>query len=135
MKPIITTRPHEEFLKKYLADPIEAAAYLNAIAEDNELDFLLEALRDVVEAQGGVGALAKKTRLSRTTLYKTLSSRGNPEFNTLDAILNVYGLRIGFFPINGKGHAYHWTESAVADRRRRYGTLSSRGNRRSKARR
>ena len=96
---MIRTVSHHDYMMKRLADPVEAAAYLNACAEDNDIKFLLKALRDVVEAQGGVGALAKKTKLSRTTLYKTLSATGNPVLGTLDAILAVYGIRIGFFAI------------------------------------
>ena len=96
---MITTVSHHEWMIKRLADPVEAAAYLNACAEDNDIKFLLKALRNVVEAQGGIGALAKKTKLSRTTLYKTLSSSGNPAVGTLDAILAVYGIRIGFFAV------------------------------------
>jgi len=87
---------------RHLADPAEAAAYLNCVAEDRDLDFLLNALRNVVEAQGGIGELAKKTGLSRTSLYKTLSPKGNPEVGTLDAILAIYGIRIGFFPMTKK---------------------------------
>ena len=96
---MISTVPHHDTLIKALADPVEAAAYLNACAEDGDIKFLLKALRNVVEAQGGIGALAKKTKLSRTTLYKTLSSTGNPAVGTLDAILAVYGIRIGFFAV------------------------------------
>lgn len=92
------TVSHHDYLIKRLGAPQEAAAYLNAVAEDGDLKALLKAIRNVVEAQGGVGALAKKTGLSRTTLYKTLSERGNPEMGTLEAILEVYGMRIGFFP-------------------------------------
>ncbi len=84
---------------RHLANPAEAAAYLNSVAEDGDIRGLLKALRNVVGAQGGIGKLAKRTNLSRTTLYKTLSSTGNPEINTLDTILSVYGIRIGFFPI------------------------------------
>ncbi len=84
---------------KYLTNPANAASYLNAIAEDGETKFLLKALRNVVAAQGGIGDLAKKTKLSRTTLYKTLSPTGNPEVETMERILAVYGIRIGFFPI------------------------------------
>lgn len=91
------TISHHEYLVKRLADREEAAAYLNAVAQDRNLKALLKALRNVVEAQGGVGLLAKKTKLSRTTLYKTLSETGNPEVGTLDTILGVYGIRIGFF--------------------------------------
>jgi probable addiction module antidote protein len=94
------TVSHRDFLMKHLTNPAEAAAYLNAVAEDGEIKSLLKALRNVVEAQGGVGELAKKTKLSRTTLYKTLSSTGNPEVGTMDAILAVYGIRIGFFTVS-----------------------------------
>ena len=93
------TVSHHDYLMKCLTDTAEASAYLNAVAEDRDIKFLLKAIRNVVEAQGGIGALAKKTKLGRTTLYKTLSSTGNPEVSTLDAILAVYGIRIGFFPI------------------------------------
>lgn len=93
------TVSHRDFLIKHLTNPAEAAAYLNAVAQDGEIRAILKALRNVVEAQGGVGELAKKTKLSRTTLYKTLSSTGNPEVGTMDAILAVYGIRIGFFAI------------------------------------
>jgi hypothetical protein len=54
-----------------------------------------------------VGALAKKTKMSRTTLYRTLSPVGNPEVSTLDGILSVYGIRIGFFPVGLKGTGHH----------------------------
>lgn len=90
---------HQSWLKKYLANPAEASAYLNSVAEEGDIKFLLKALRNVVKAQGGVGKLAKAIKMSRTTLYRTLSPSGNPEINTLEAILEVYGIRIGFFPV------------------------------------
>lgn len=90
-----TVRYHD-YLIKSLANPVEAAAYLSAVAEEGEIKSLLKALRNVVESQGGIGRLAKKTKLGRTTLYKTLSSNGNPEVNTLNIILRAYGIRISF---------------------------------------
>ena len=53
------TVPHHDYLMKHLADRAEAAAYLNTVAEDGDIKSLLKALRNVVEAQGGVGELAK----------------------------------------------------------------------------
>lgn len=82
---------------EHLAVPKNAAGYLNAEAEEGDMYYMLKALRFVVEAQGGIGVLAKKTGLSRTSLYKTLSENGNPEVRTLEAILAVYGIRLGFF--------------------------------------
>ena len=101
------TVSHHDYLMKHLTNAVNAASYLNAVAEDGDIKFLLKALRNVVEAQGGVGALAKKTQLSRTSLYKTLSSTGNPEVGTLDAILAVYGIRIGFFPVVRESASRH----------------------------
>jgi len=101
------TISHHDYLMKYLTNPAKAAAYLNSVAEDGDIKFLLKALRNVVEARGGVGELAKITKLSRTSLYKTLSSKGNPEMGTLDAILEVYGIRIGFFPVVSEKFGRH----------------------------
>lgn len=97
------TVSHHDYLMKRLVDRDESSAYLNAVAEEGNIKSLLKAIRNVVEAQGGVGELAKKTRLSRTTLYKTLSEAGNPEVGTLETILGAYGMRIGFFPMAQAG--------------------------------
>lgn len=93
------TLSHDSYMKKVLANREEAAAYLNAAAADGELKYLLIAIRRVVGANGGMGTLAKAVGMSRTTLYKTLSRDGNPGVGTLEAILAVYGIRLGFFPM------------------------------------
>ena len=93
------TLTHKSYLKKVLANPTEAAAYLNAELEEGEMVYLLKAIRNVAAANGGMGALAKATKMSRTTLYKTLSKTGNPEVATLRKILAVYGIRMGFFAV------------------------------------
>jgi probable addiction module antidote protein len=56
------------------------------------------ALRTVADAVGGIAALADKTGLSRETLYRTLSKKGNPRLDTLAAILAAYGLRLSVRP-------------------------------------
>jgi probable addiction module antidote protein len=38
--------------------------------------------------------IAEKTQLSRETLYRTLSSRGNPTIKTLSAVLKATELKI-----------------------------------------
>ncbi|KIC74480.1 Uncharacterized protein DB42_BD00280 [Neochlamydia sp. EPS4] len=59
---------------KHLKDHDEAVAYLNAALEeslkgDKESQHLfLMALRNVAEAQGGLGALAKKAHVGRESL-------------------------------------------------------------------
>ncbi len=56
------------------------------------------ALRTIVDAVGGMTALADKTGLSRETLYRTLSERGNPRLDTLAVILAAFGLRLTVQP-------------------------------------
>jgi probable addiction module antidote protein len=66
--------------------------------EDGDARAVPIALRTVAEAVGGMAALADKTGLSRETLYRTLSDRGNPRLDTLAAILAAFGLRLTVQP-------------------------------------
>jgi probable addiction module antidote protein len=43
--------------------------------------------------------LARRTGLSRETLYRTLSAKGNPRLDTLAAILSAFGLRLAVAPV------------------------------------
>ena len=89
---------HDDWLQQQLADAEFAAEYLNAASEDEDPAFYLTALRKVVEARGGVASVAEKTHLSRETLYRTLSARGNPTIKTLTAVLKATGLKIQCHP-------------------------------------
>jgi len=52
-----------------------------------------------------MAALADKTGLSRETLYRTLSERGNPRLDTLATILAAFGLRLTVQPARRlRGH-------------------------------
>lgn len=86
---------HNEWLKAKLADPEFAAEYLNAASEDDDSKVYLAALRHVVDARGGMASVAEKASLSRETLYRTLSARGNPTIRTLSAVLKATGLKFG----------------------------------------
>ena len=72
----------------------DIAAYLNAALEDGEPVVLLEALRNVAQAMGGIGTLAKAAGMSRESLYRTLSRRGNPKIDTVMALLRAMGLKL-----------------------------------------
>lgn len=90
------TRNYESDVIDSLKNPAEAVAYLNAHLEDDEEDseklFLL-ALRDVARAHG-FGEIAEKTELGRESLYKALSSDGNPKLSTLRLLLKAIGLKL-----------------------------------------
>jgi DNA-binding phage protein len=63
------TMKFEQVLKDHLSDPDEAAKYLNACYEAGS-DVFLQALRDVVEAQGGMTRAARIAGLNRESLYR-----------------------------------------------------------------
>lgn len=90
----MNTVEHEVWMKQKLQDPDFAAEYLNAASEDDDPRVYLAALRQVVEARGGIKEVAEKTQLSKETLYRTLSSRGNPTIKTLTAVLRATGLKM-----------------------------------------
>jgi probable addiction module antidote protein len=52
------------------------------------------ALRTVAEAYGGLGAVAAEAGISRESLYRALSPKGNPTLRTLLAVLKTLGLRL-----------------------------------------
>lgn len=89
------SKSYQEDLIKALKDPLEAQAYLNAALEDDNPEIFLLALRDVAEARlGGIKELADETKLNRENLHRMLSEKGNPELNSLTAILSTLGFRL-----------------------------------------
>jgi probable addiction module antidote protein len=96
------SRPYSETLKEILSDPEVAALYLEESLEYGDMELFTEALKAVAEALGGIGRLAKKTKLNRETLYRTLSEAGNPRLDTLAKVLAAMGLRIRVVPVRSK---------------------------------
>jgi len=82
-------------LKDHLSDPEQAARYLTACYEEGPEEFL-QALRDVVDAQGGMSKTARLAGLNRESLYRQLSRRGNPSLTSLNAVLTSLGLKLRF---------------------------------------
>ena len=82
----------------YLRNEDDIAAYLDAILADGDPRVVPVALRSIADAIGGMAALAERTGLSRETLYRTLSNKGNPRLDTLATILEAFGLRIAVAP-------------------------------------
>jgi probable addiction module antidote protein len=77
-----------------LQDPEYASMYLEQTLETGDMQAFLIAMRDVVEARGGVAKIAQSAQMQRQGLYKVLSSRGNPRLATLQGILKSMGLRM-----------------------------------------
>lgn len=75
-----------------LAEELLNAA-IDEADEPGGREALLAALRSIAEAKG-MRAIAEETGLSRETLYRTLSPRGNPTLRTLMAVTHAAGLRL-----------------------------------------
>ena len=78
--------------KKAARDHLQVA--LDAYQNDQDKEALLLALKDVAEAQGGIGWLAKETHLNREHLYYLLSGKGNPRLDTLSMIFKAFGFHL-----------------------------------------
>jgi DNA-binding phage protein len=83
---------------EFLKDPKVAREYLKVSLEETRKDgdraAFLRALRNVVDARGGVVDLAERIHKPTSTLYQAISEEGNPRLDTLDTILNDIGLQL-----------------------------------------
>ena len=93
---------HDAEVAELRADRELAVEYLKAAMEslDNPDDRAagLLALRTVAEAYGGLGAVATEAGISRESLYRALSPKGNPTLKTLLAVLKTVGMRLSVEP-------------------------------------
>ncbi len=88
--------PHDEIRIHYLKDPKQVDFALNfALKEfekDGDVNALLDTLRLVAQAQGGLAKLARETAISRKALHEALSPEGNPRLRTFQNVLEALGL-------------------------------------------
>jgi probable addiction module antidote protein len=82
---------------EHLDSPEAIAAYLDAALEDGDPALISAALGDIARAKG-MSQLARETGLSRESLYRSLSSEGNPELATVIKVMKSLGLRLSASP-------------------------------------
>lgn len=92
------TRNYQDDLLKRLASSKYAAKYLKAAFDDGDEPGFLLALRNVVEAHGGMSKIAADSEVTRQHLHRILSEEGNPTLSTLKSVLNAVGIDIDFSP-------------------------------------
>ena len=89
---------HEREIAELRADRTLAVEYLKAAMQslDNPDDRAagLLALRAIAEAYGGLGLVAAEAGISRESLYRALSPKGNPTLKTLLAVLKTVGMKL-----------------------------------------
>jgi probable addiction module antidote protein len=93
---------HDREVAELRADRGLAVEYLQAamVSLDNPEDrgACLLALRTVAEAHGGLALVASEAGISRESLYRALSPKGNPTLKTLIAVLKTVGMRLSVAP-------------------------------------
>ena len=99
-------RSYDQYLIESLKNPEEASAYLKASLEEaletNEMSIFQLAVRDVVEAQGGIAKVSSEMDVGRESFYKTLSPKGKPRFATIMQALKACGFEMDFHPAHLK---------------------------------
>ena len=89
---------HEWEVGKLRKDPEFAVEYLKAALESlddpEERGASLLMLRALAEAYGGMASVAAQAGISRESLYRSLSPKGNPTLKTLLAVLKALDLRL-----------------------------------------
>lgn len=103
MKKLVGVGSHHEWEVRELREDREFAieylkAALESLEDPEDRTVGLRMLRAVAEAYGGLGAVARQAGISRESLYRTLSPKGNPTLKTLIAILNTLDLRLSVVP-------------------------------------
>jgi probable addiction module antidote protein len=105
-----------------LDTPARRAAYLSAAFETGDPEEIRDALGVVARARG-LAEVARDANLSRTSLYKTLSGNGNPEFGTVVRVLASLGIRLTATPAVQPRKSAHRT---YATRKKNHRTRATR---------
>lgn len=91
-------RTLRDFQMEQLADPAAAINYLQVTLEEYQVDrdmpFFLHEIRTVLEAQGGIAKLAKRTNIEPAVLSEMLTSDAAPRLDMFSAILTALGCRL-----------------------------------------
>jgi probable addiction module antidote protein len=89
----VATTPFD--VAEHLRTPEEMAAYLDAWLAEAPEDAagIARALGDIARARG-MAQVAKDSGLSRESLYKALSAKGNPSFATVLKVAKALGVRL-----------------------------------------
>jgi probable addiction module antidote protein len=91
-------RNFKDYVLDNLKDPKNAKEYLKVALEeyleDNNKEAFYQALKDVVDANGGATTISQSAQISRQNLYKVFSGKTNPRIETIGSILNNLGLTL-----------------------------------------
>jgi probable addiction module antidote protein len=81
----------------HLSTVEDVATYLEAVLQDGDPQLVASALGDIARAKG-MSQIARNAGLGRESLYKSLSSSGNPELATVLKVISALGLQLHVSP-------------------------------------
>jgi probable addiction module antidote protein len=87
----VKTRPYDA--ANYLKTERQMTRYLQLALDDGSPALVADALGAIARAKGMAG-VAQKAGLGRESLYKALSSAGNPELGTVLRVIRALGLEL-----------------------------------------
>ena len=77
----------------YLKTDEDIRGFLQEMVKTGNTSDFIHALDTAARAKG-MGKLAKKMGVSRTSLYKSLSGETNPGFDTINSLVQALGCRL-----------------------------------------
>lgn len=95
----VKTKPFDP--AEYLDTREGIAAYMTDALESGDPAFVADALGVVARARG-MTEVARDAGVSRESLYRALSTDGNPEFGTVMRVAQALGLQFSVTPIPQK---------------------------------
>lgn len=81
----------------YLDNEEAIAAYIQAAAAENDPAAIVSAIGDVARARG-INKMAQDMGVNRESLYKSLSGKSRPGFDTIYNAIDKLGIEIKFVP-------------------------------------
>ncbi|MCY4552370.1 MAG: helix-turn-helix domain-containing protein [Candidatus Poribacteria bacterium] len=107
-------------IEQLAADPTAAIGFLQAVMEDYQVfrnsAAVVSAVQAVIESQGGIAEVAKRTGMDSQTLTEVLSSEDAPRIDTLTTILTALGCRLSIDPLKAEdcGVEHSGVDTSVA---------------------
>ena len=77
----------------YLKTEADIAGYLTAVLEDGDPALFVAAIGDIARAKG-MSDIAKKSGVTRESLYRALKIEARPRFETVTMVIHALGMKL-----------------------------------------
>ncbi len=88
-----STSYHEKLIQD-LQNPLEAAAYIEVVLEEGDPKMLSKALKNVIEAQGGINQFSEQVQQLYHQIEQMLLEKEDIKFYNLNSLLDALGLHL-----------------------------------------